>query len=378
MSSRGIAGLFEQLPYGLALADHRGRLLELNRRGLELLSVSAAEVEAQAATCCEHICERAASELDGNCLARLTLDRREPVPEVRIDLGGDRVPTAAWVATSPVHAAEARVLFHLRPAAASDRRRRAALDLSTLPAIRICALGGFKVIGPDGPIDEARLGQRSGQLLKYLVCERSRVVASEQVAEALWPGAGQREALGSVRHYVHQLRRILEPDRSARDPSTCVVTRRGGYALEGVWIDVDEFEHRVATGVAALARGNVELARERLEQGRELYRGDFLVNDRYLEWALAERERLRELAGRMLRALVEIERGAHNVEQAIVHARELSEMEPFDLDVQRTFLTLCLDAGRRTEALRRYDILRNRMRHAFGQDPGFGLADLTG
>ena len=60
------------------------------------------------------------------------------------------------------------------------------------------------------------------------------------------------------------------------------------------------------------------------------------------------------------------------------HARRLAAMEPFDLDVQRDFIEICMRRGRRSEAMRRYAIVRKRVKREFGQDPDFTLGDLRG
>jgi hypothetical protein len=51
-------------------------------------------------------------------------------------------------------------------------------------------------------------------------------------------------------------------------------------------------------------------------------------------------------------------------------------MEPFDMDVQREFLELCIARGRRSEAMRRYAVLRRRVRAEFGRELHFSLTDL--
>ena len=56
----------------------------------------------------------------------------------------------------------------------------------------------------------------------------------------------------------------------------------------------------------------------------------------------------------------------------------LAEMEPLDTDVQRLFIELCLKRGRRSEALRRYSVLRKRLMTVFKEEPDFDLARLEG
>ena len=113
-----------------------------------------------------------------------------------------------------------------------------------------------------------------------------------------------------------------------------------------------------------------------LERAHSLYQGDFLSEDPYADWALEERDRLRELAGRELRAMVSLKRSAGDLDAATEYARRLAEMEPFDLDIQREFLEMCIERGRRSEAMRRYALIRRRVRREFGHDPDFTLADL--
>jgi two-component system LytT family response regulator len=102
-----------------------------------------------------------------------------------------------------------------------------------------------------------------------------------------------------------------------------------------------------------------------------------MADEPYAEWALHERDRLRELASRVLRVLAELDRANGDVEAAYRHLRRLAELEPLDTDVQRELLEVCLRRGRRTEAARRYHALRVRTMRELGQEPGFSLADLA-
>jgi DNA-binding SARP family transcriptional activator len=118
-------------------------------------------------------------------------------------------------------------------------------------------------------------------------------------------------------------------------------------------------------------------ARNWLEQARRLYRGDFLAEDADAEWARPERNRLRELAAEMLRALTDLELRHGDLGAASVHARQLSQMLPLDSDVHETFLRICLEMGRHSEAARGHEIFRHRLLRHFGREPGFTLAELT-
>ena len=375
--------LFEHFPYGLVIADAGGRVSRVNGKATDLLPLDQGERGGTSMTCCGLICELASGQLeapDGGCLGRRALEARTPLPEIRVDIEKDGAVKAAWITVSSIDEGRS-LLFHLRPGALRDRRRRVVDEWKpapTPPKLRIRALGQARIERGGRSVGGEWLDQRPGELLKYLVCERHRTVVSDQIVEALWPEAGP-EALNRVRHYVHVLRDKLEPERPKRAPSQFLVARGGGYRLEreSVWIDVDEFEEEIRTGLTLFVQGEPDASAARLERGLSLYCGDFLAEDPYADWALAERDRLREVAGRALRALVKIKLAADDLEGAAEAARRLADMEQLDLDVQRDYLEICVRRGRRTEAARRYELVRHRELRAFGREPNFSLLDLA-
>src|SRR5213075_217827 len=158
------------------------------------------------------------------------------------------------------------VVIELRPGDARHRRRRTQPHWTMGAQLRIFTFGGTRVESSEGPIGGRWLDQRPGQLFKYLLAERHRVVRREEIAETIWPGADRR-ILGSVRHFVHALRARLEPKRAPRESSSFILNIQGGYTIDRrhVYIDADDFEDQVHAGLDHLAAGRVILARERLE-----------------------------------------------------------------------------------------------------------------
>ncbi len=369
--------LFDRLPYGLLIVDGSGQVRSVNRACRETLPETAGGLTAIPLTCCDLICHR----LEGDsprCLTEEALAAGSgTLPEIRVDLGTDSIPDAVWVTVSPL-GPDGRVVFHLRPGKAGDRRRRTEVQWGTAPRLRIFALGPTRVeTSQAGSIGGKWLDQRAGQVLKFLVYTRGRVANAEEMAQALWPAAGPA-ALNSVRYFIHVLRAQLEPDREARAPSRFIDSRRGGYSLDlrRAWLDVAEFEQLVGAGLAALVAGERAAARQRLERAMNLYRDDFLADEPYAEWALEERDRLRELAARSLAALVELRLAAGDLNAAARHARHLADMEPYDSDAQRRNIELTLRRGRRSEAMRRYHLFRRRLLREFNEEPDFQLTDL--
>jgi DNA-binding SARP family transcriptional activator len=349
--------VFAQIPLGLVVLDARRTVLDANDAAREL--VGAALPREGRRTCCDVFGCRAEGPLRDVCLTDLALASADAPADLRVELAAG----ATWVSAAPLGPRGERAVVILRPAVAGDRRRRQE-PWCEERGLRICVLGATAVRGPGGPLDGTWLSQRAGQVLKYLVCHRDRAIHVEELADAFWPEAGMT-AVSTVRHFIHALRDRLEPGRTKGRPSPFVVTRDGGYRLDlqRVSIDVIEFEEHLAAG--------------RLERALALYRGDMLADEPYADWAFGERERVRALAAGALRALAERAAAQGDLETAAERWQQLVEMEPFAVDAQRELIGLCLRRRRHDEALRRYTVLRQRMRRQFGEEPGFTLAELS-
>jgi DNA-binding SARP family transcriptional activator len=373
--------MVEQFVFGLMLVEADGRVRYLNHKARQLLLPPEWDV-VNTWSCCELVCNRL-GPIVGGCLSERVRDGGEDLPEVRLDVKSERLEAAAWVTVSRLND-EGEALFHLRPGRTGDRRRRTTPEWSGRGSsregaeLRISCMGKMEVERLGGSIGGSWLEQRPGQLLKYLLCHRREVVTSDQAAEAIWPEAGLEEGQNRLRYNIHALREKLEPDRPHRSPSRFVVARRGGYMLDTshVWVDVDEFEREARAGLAACRQSQRKQAAESLTNALRLYRGDFLVDDRYAEWALEEQERLRGLAARVLRNQARIDIDLGRLEAAGQHTRRLVDLEPFDNDVQQLLIEICLRRGRRSEAHRRYAHFKRHLGDVFGCEPDFELGDV--
>ena len=371
--------VFDQIPYGLFTVNRSGAVLAVNSAGRNLLLAQRHGPSRKLLTCCDLVCGQLVgpdSDDAPPCLTQEALEAGGPLEEVQVDLPPGGPAELAWVTVAPL-GGDAGAIFHVR---ADDSEETHSLGARAAAGrLRVFAFGRTRVeSSAAGSIGGEWIEQRPGQLLKYLICARGRVVAAEEIAQALWPETDAR-ALSSVRYFVHALRTRLEPTRGPRTPSSFIESRRGGYSLntQRVWVDATEFEELVATGLAALAAGERDTALHRLEPATNLYRGDFLADEPYAEWALSERDRFQELAGRALRALIELRLAADDLESAARHARRLADTEPYDNDAQRRHIELSLRRGRRTEAVRRYKLFQQRLQRNFDIEPDFTLAELS-
>jgi DNA-binding SARP family transcriptional activator len=340
---------FERFPYGLLVLDRAGRIVCCNRQATRMLN--ALGLPETGLTCCALLgCRQPDSLLEGECLTELALTREQVLPEIRVDVRSTNGSSAVWVTAAAIDGGDPRVVLQLRPGSAGDRRRRASSHWIADPRLRIRTLGATAVDSAAGSIGGAWLDQRTGQLLKYLIAERRRAVTVDEIGESIWPEADY--AVGATNCGTYRL------------------------ALEHVALDAEEFEARLSAAMAA-AELDPQGAAGEIEQSLALYRGDFLADLPYAEWAMAERHRLHELACMGLRRLADIRLERRALEGAVPALERLATLLPFDEDVHRRLMELDILRGRRSDAVRRYATLRCRLRRTFGHDPDFTPADLA-
>jgi DNA-binding SARP family transcriptional activator len=371
--------VFEFAPSGIVITNARGEVQGANLGAKRMLGPA---LDRERLRCCDLFdCRRTGTPLADHCITELALERHGPLPEVRIDVparGG--ASASVWVTAASVGGTDASVIIQIRPGVSGDRRRRTEPHWMGGPQLRIFTLGRTRVESGEGPIAGEWLGHRPGQLLKFLVCNRERMIPADELIEVFWPQALGPKGATSVRQAIHTLRDRLEPERERHGASSFIAARAGGYEVETgtVWIDADDFEESVRTGLAASASGELDTAELALTRAVALYRGDFISDEPYAEWAFAERDRMRDLAGQALRGLAAARSESGDLEGATEQMHRLAELEPLDMDIQRDLLALLIRRGKHAEAHRRHEIIRRRYRRTFGEDPPFDLSEIAG
>jgi DNA-binding SARP family transcriptional activator len=366
--------ILDALPVGVVVVGDDHLVLDSNAKARELMPV----LEAGLPLRCHELlrCDGPGEPCERACLATRALEAESSMPEVRIDVTHAGAPGAVWVTAAPLRSRKAAIL-HLRAGRANDRRRRSEPHWLTDPELRIHTLGRTSVEAGPTSLGGQWLGERPGQVLKYLVCHRQLGATADAIAEAIWPDSGPG-VLGSARHAIHRLRDKLEPARTKHGHSSFVVGTAGGYALDrrNIWIDVDEFEREVQDGMAALRALEPAIATNHLSRASELYVGEFLPDEPYADWAFDERSRLHALATRAVRTLAILAYERDDSSAALGHLERLCAIEPYDESAHRDLIGALFSAGQLGDARRRYMAFAQRIRREFQEVPGFDLKSL--
>lgn len=214
------------------------------------------------------------------------------------------------------------------------------------PPLRILVLGGFLVQRGDLPIpDEAWQRRKTRLLLLYLLAQSPRRVPRDELIEVLWPDLPPESAGLVLNTTFSDLRRILEPYLGKGQPSRYLARDEETLAFSPTaeaWYDAAAFEQAVRAGG--------ESARRALE----LYQGDFLPEEPYVDWVLRERERLHGLYLNTLTAWLDEQVEAGAWREGAELARRILDLEPWLEEVWRALMTCLARLGRRSEALQAY------------------------
>jgi DNA-binding SARP family transcriptional activator len=209
-------------------------------------------------------------------------------------------------------------------------------------------------------------------MLAMLLLRANRVVAVDDLAEALWGSALPPSARVTVQNYVKRLRDALG------DAGGRIVTQPPGYLIRVAAgeLDVSLFEANLDSARTAAAAGSWETAAAEARAALLEWRGDPLadVPSQYL--ALREVPRLADL--RLQAAEIGIEAALRLGRPAAVigELRQLVSSDPFRERLAALLMAALYEDGRQAEALAVYQQTRDVLVGELGVEPGRDLRDL--
>ena len=195
------------------------------------------------------------------------------------------------------------------------------------PAIEVRTLGGFRVLRHGEPLPASAWQSRKARtLLKILIARRGRPVTREALMEWLWPGEDPAKLSNRLSVALNTVRGVLGPEVLVQAESGAVA-----IDLQVVTVDVERF----------LAAGPGEAV--------SLYRGDFLEEDLYEDWAADLREQARAAYAGAVRTLAASATGDETVRLYL----RLLELDRWDAEAHLALIAQLEADGRHGEAQRR-------------------------
>lgn len=219
-----------------------------------------------------------------------------------------------------------------------------ALDGAVL-RISITLLGRFGVSIDGRAIPTADWRRdRAAALVKLLAITPAHRLHREQLMEAFWPELDAEAAGANLRKAVHFARRTLgAPELITLGNDVVALAPEAELS-----IDAEQFESATRTAL----KSNDAAA---FEQAADLYPGQLLPDDIYVDWLDTPRTQLKQRYTELLRA-------GGLWQRLIAH-------DPTDEQAQCALMQRALDAGNRVEAIRQFNQLRDNLHAELGVGP---------
>jgi DNA-binding SARP family transcriptional activator len=226
-------------------------------------------------------------------------------------------------------------------------------------------------------VDESRVTVSAGKqrvLMAALLLRANEVVASADLAAAVWQGGPPGSSRVTLQNYVKRLRHALEP--AGRDR---IVTRPAGYLIEvgPGELDVARFTELHAAGLAAARAGAWPDAADRLAAALEVWRGQPLADVPSPALARTEGQRLTELRLGALEARIDAQLHLGMHRELIPELEELAAAEPLRERVHELLMLALYRSGQQAAALAAYRNTRRQLVGELGLEPGPALRELN-
>lgn len=226
--------------------------------------------------------------------------------------------------------------------------------------LMIRLFGGVRVCHDDRPSD-MRITRTTQKLLAYLLLQRS-YSPREALACLCWCDQPEDHARSSLSTALWRLRRLLEPDETARG-AYLITSATGDVSFNWEsrhWLDLAIFEQAASKALAQQPEMLRPPEAAELTHALTLYTGD-LLEGLYDDWALRERERVRAMYLDSLCRLMIYHRHRGAYAESIAAGHKILALDPLREEVHRELMRLYLASGERASAIRQYQACRDAL-----------------
>ncbi|MGH3148928.1 MAG: ATP-binding protein, partial [Rubrobacter sp.] len=285
-----------------------------------------------------------------------------PEQAIEYTLGGrtEEPPAAAPTATTTPVAPESPAGSSEKPAETIQAQPTA----DGTPALRIFALGPARVQKDGHSLSSSPDWIHKPRELLFFLLSHPKGRTKEQIGLALWPEASNSQLRSSFHDTVFRLRRAL-------GAKGWVSFEKGRYSFErslAYSFDAESFEEHLSEA-QRLRSLSPDEAIGHLEKATDLYKGDFLEDSAFGEWAMERQEEMRrEYQDALMLLGGLLFDGGRHAEAARAYRKAIAHdgfMEEAHRGLMRSYGAL----GERGRALRHYEGLVGMLAEKLGAPP---------
>lgn len=263
---------------------------------------------------------------------------------------------------------------------AEDARELLRRSMEPTPELRIYTLGRFEVHVNGRQLTAIdTLRPQALRLFKYFLTHHDEHLATDRVTEIFWPDSETQKARHSLSVHVSLIRKALRSEEGAGDILK-IVRATDGYHLEfgeHAELDIRQFQRMVSEGRALQRQGHPERCVARLLRAENLYKGDFLVDEMYEDWADIRRQQLRRDYVEVLNHLAGEDLQLRRYGDARKRYQQILVLEPLDETVLQKLLQCYSRAGDRAGALREYHAFKQTLKGDMDLEPSPATVQLV-
>ncbi len=207
---------------------------------------------------------------------------------------------------------------------------------------------------------QVSLPSKGIELMALLALEPDADISRERLSGILWPDCSHERALGNLSTTLWRVRKAVNSSM----PYELMATSSKGIALDKSKVRVDYWDFSFSIATLASSETSPSAA-----QAVALFRGDLLSGDCDAEWIVGAREKIRRLYVQALRLHGTQQAANGNVSEALGSYQLALDVDPLNEEMCREVMKLHYGDGRRTEALRVFASLRQRLRSELQVEP---------
>ncbi len=230
---------------------------------------------------------------------------------------------------------------------------------------------GLRLLGPLELLDDegrpVKLGgPKERRVLAVLAVHLGESVSEARLADVLWGDDPPPTATKTLQSYISRLRKAVATTGGLRIDSV-----ESGYVLHGAphAVDVAEVDELIVEARAAVDRGDLDRAAERLRAAERRWRGPVLGDLADEQFAQAEASRLEGRRSSVVEDRLEVELAWGVTASWSSELEALTAHHPLRERLWRTRMIALYRSGRQADALRAYQDLRTVLRDDLGIDP---------
>jgi DNA-binding SARP family transcriptional activator len=238
--------------------------------------------------------------------------------------------------------------------------------------MQIQMLGGFQItIGEITIKDTDNHSQQMWNLLEYLIVFRNQAISPRSLADSLWPGDKSNNPSNALKNLIYRIRTMFAGygvpfARELIRYHQNTYSWNNSFACE---IDIEQFANLCAQAADA---GQPDETRIALYlRAFELYRGNFLPNSGYREWAVALVNDYRRLYFSSVYDACALLAANNRFDTIEAVCGKAIEFDPFEECAHQYFIEALVRQGKQSQALAHY----NELTELFYRELGVSLSE---